>query len=371
MAKSTTKPFEATLLNQRTQAGGFGASLVLHIAFGLILAVLPATYVERLEVPKQQAAIPLIMPRISAVENPAPPKRQPKPRALPKAPASPVPVKVQAQRFTAPAPDDVRAPSPAAVSIEPTPLAARITPVRLLPHAEPPPVPALEPPVRTGLLPDAARARAMQEPPKLQVRAGTFAGVEPEFQRRNGAATKTGSFGVAPEASVVPAETARRTVAVANFGGTHLENDTRARAPRTLASAASFGAATAHEALGKVSEPVQQTAFKNVVVEQRPRERPRNKSEKDRSSQVHIIEKLRPAYTAAAREQQIEGEVVLDVLFQASGTVQVLRIIEGLGYGLDARAVEAARKIRFKPAEREGKPIDSRARVRIRFQLAY
>ncbi len=126
MAKSTTKPFEATLLNQRTKAGGFGASLVLHIAFGLTLAVLPATYVERLEVPKQQAAIPLITPRMSAVENPAPPKRQPKPRALPKAPASPVPVKVQAQRFTAPAPDDVRAPSPAAVSIEPTPLVARI-----------------------------------------------------------------------------------------------------------------------------------------------------------------------------------------------------------------------------------------------------
>ena len=211
----------------------------------------------------------------------------------------------------------------------------------------------------------------MQEPPKLQVRAGTFAGVEPGFQRRNGAATKTGSFGVAAETSVAPAATARRTVAVANFGGTHLENDTRARPPRTLASAASFGAATAREALGKVSEPVQQTAFKNVVVEQRPRERPRNKSEKDLSSQVHIIEKLRPAYTAAAREQKIEGEVVLEVLFQASGTIRVLRVVEGLGYGLDARAVEAARQIRFKPAEREGKPIDSRARVRIRFQLAY
>ena len=88
MAKSTTKPFEATLLNQRTKAGGFGTSLVLHIAFGLILAVLPATYVERLEVPTQQVVVSLISPRMSAVENPAPPKRQPKSRALPKAPAS-------------------------------------------------------------------------------------------------------------------------------------------------------------------------------------------------------------------------------------------------------------------------------------------
>ena len=59
------------------------------------------------------------------------------------------------------------------------------------------------------------------------------------------------------------------------------------------------------------------------------------------------------------------------MLFQASGTIQVLGVIQGLGYGLDARAVEAAQNIRFKPAEREGRPVDSRARVRITFQLAY
>ena len=125
------------------------------------------------------------------------------------------------------------------------------------------------------------------------------------------------------------------------------------------------------EAPGKVSGTVRPAAFEEIVVEQQPRERPPAKTEENLSSRVQIIEKLRPAYTAAAREQRIEGEVLLDVLFQASGTIQVLGVIQGLGYGLDARAVEAARKIRFKPAEREGRPIDSRARVRISFQLAY
>jgi len=139
-----------------------------------------------------------------------------------------------------------------------------------------------------------------------------------------------------------------------------------------VAAASSFGAATATRGvLGKVSEAVQPTAFENVVAGQLPRERPRATTKKDLSGQVRIIEKPRPSYTAPAREQQIEGEVVLDVLFEASGTIQVLGVIQGLGYGLDDRAAEAARKIRFKPAEREGKPIDSRARLRITFQLAY
>ncbi len=128
---------------------------------------------------------------------------------------------------------------------------------------------------------------------------------------------------------------------------------------------------TAGEVLGKVNETVRLTEFHDIVVEQRPRERQPTKTKKDLSAQVQIIEKLRPSYTAAAREHQIEGEVLLDVIFGASGTIQVLGVIKGLGYGLDARATEATRKIRFKPAEREGKPIDSRARVRITFQLAY
>ena len=64
-------------------------------------------------------------------------------------------------------------------------------------------------------------------------------------------------------------------------------------------------------------------------------------------------------------------EVVLDMVFQADGTVQVNGVISGLGHGLDEAAVRAAQQIKFKPAKRDGQPIDFPARVRIEFRLAY
>ena len=370
MAKSTTKLFEVTLLTQRAKVGGFGASLLLHIVLGLTLVALPVTYVERWEDAKRQAVVPLIVPRVAALENPGPSRLQPKPRVLPKPLAERA--RERAPRFEAPAPEKAKAPSPATPPIEPAPLVARTAPARVLPSVEPPPVPALQPAVRTGLLPSAVSATARQEPPKLQVQAGKFAEAEIEgIQRRNGIAAKTGGFEAATEARAAPTRAVRRTVVAANFGGPRLGSDSRRQTRRKVATTSSFGAVTAHEVPGKVSGTVRSAAFEKIVVEQQPRERPRAKTEENLSSQVQIIEKLRPAYTAAAREQQIEGEVLLDVLFQAAGTIQVLGIIKRLGYGLDERAVEAARKIRFKPASREGKPIDSRARVRITFQLAY
>ena len=61
-----------------------------------------------------------------------------------------------------------------------------------------------------------------------------------------------------------------------------------------------------------------------------------------------------PAYSAEARDARIEGTVALDVEFSASGTVHVIRVIEGLGYGLDDLAVSAAEQMRFSPAVRNG-----------------
>jgi TonB family protein len=68
---------------------------------------------------------------------------------------------------------------------------------------------------------------------------------------------------------------------------------------------------------------------------------------------------------------KLEGDVVLDVVFLTSGHVQVNRVISGLGHGLDESASKAAQQIKFKPALREGQPVDYPARVRIEFRLAY
>ena len=63
--------------------------------------------------------------------------------------------------------------------------------------------------------------------------------------------------------------------------------------------------------------------------------------------------------------------VVLEVLFARTGQLQVLSVVRGLGYGLDENAVAAARAIRFRPAQQDGRPVDSMATVHITFQLAY
>ena len=90
----------------------------------------------------------------------------------------------------------------------------------------------------------------------------------------------------------------------------------------------------------------------------------------DLDSPVEIISKPTPAYTDEARSLRIEGEVVLEVTFVDSGELRVLRVLEGLGHGLDEAAVEAAKKIQFTPARRDGRPVSHTATLRVIFRLA-
>ena len=85
----------------------------------------------------------------------------------------------------------------------------------------------------------------------------------------------------------------------------------------------------------------------------------------------NITDKPRPEYTAEGRSLKIEGDVVIDLVFLANGSIQINRVVNGLGHGLDESAVRAAQQIKFKPAKREGEPVDFPARVRIEFRLAY
>ena len=85
---------------------------------------------------------------------------------------------------------------------------------------------------------------------------------------------------------------------------------------------------------------------------------------------AEVLSKPTPAYTAEARALKLEGEVLLEVVFSASGKTQVVRIVRGLGHGLDEAAIRAAEQIRFKPATRGGTPVDSTATLHIVFQLA-
>jgi TonB family protein len=86
---------------------------------------------------------------------------------------------------------------------------------------------------------------------------------------------------------------------------------------------------------------------------------------------VEITYKPNPVYTDEARNLKLEGEVLLEVEFAANGQLHVIRVVKGLGHGLDEAAVAAANKMRFKPATRSGQAIDSAAIVHVVFQLAY
>ena len=90
-----------------------------------------------------------------------------------------------------------------------------------------------------------------------------------------------------------------------------------------------------------------------------------------RTRAVVILYKPHPSYTAIARAKRLQGSVWLSVIFLASGHVQVLHVIQGLGGGLDQSAIQAARAIRFQAALRNGKPVNFPARIRIRFRLAH
>jgi TonB family protein len=85
---------------------------------------------------------------------------------------------------------------------------------------------------------------------------------------------------------------------------------------------------------------------------------------------VEIIFKPTPEYTDEARNARIEGTVALELEFTATGNIRVLRVVRGLGRGLDEAAQRAALGIRFKPAQSDGRPIDSRATVHITFRLS-
>jgi TonB family protein len=87
-------------------------------------------------------------------------------------------------------------------------------------------------------------------------------------------------------------------------------------------------------------------------------------------SPVEIIEKPKPSYTEEGRKRGVEGEVRLEVQFTAEGHVRVLRVVQGLGFGLDEEALHCAEHIKFKPATHGGQPIDSTAVVHIVFELA-
>ncbi|MYJ03061.1 MAG: energy transducer TonB [Acidobacteria bacterium] len=82
-----------------------------------------------------------------------------------------------------------------------------------------------------------------------------------------------------------------------------------------------------------------------------------------------IRHEVQPGYTEEARRRRIEGEVVLEVIVLADGSVGDIRILRSLGYGLDEAAVGAMRDWRFVPARRQDVPVAVFVEVAMEFRL--
>lgn len=116
---------------------------------------------------------------------------------------------------------------------------------------------------------------------------------------------------------------------------------------------------------------IQSAGFANQANTPAPASRPHLADSGPDHTPVEITSKPNPAYTDEARALKLEGEVLLEVLFQANGQLHVNRVVRGLGHGLDEAAVAAATRMRFKPAFDHGQAVDSTAIVHVLFQLAY
>jgi TonB family protein len=82
-----------------------------------------------------------------------------------------------------------------------------------------------------------------------------------------------------------------------------------------------------------------------------------------------ITSRVSPEYSEEARHARHEGSVILDAIVRSDGTVDVIRIVRELGYGLDEKAVEALGQWKFTPGNRNGEPVDVRLNVQVNFTL--
>ena len=79
---------------------------------------------------------------------------------------------------------------------------------------------------------------------------------------------------------------------------------------------------------------------------------------------------MKPDYTEEGRRRNLEGDVVLEIVVRATAASADVKLLQGLGAGLDQRAIDAVRQWRFSPARRYGTPVDVIVEVAVEFKFA-
>jgi protein TonB len=76
-----------------------------------------------------------------------------------------------------------------------------------------------------------------------------------------------------------------------------------------------------------------------------------------------------PEYTDEARRAKTQGTCTLWLIVDAAGRPRNIRVVHGLGFGLDAKAMEAVQQWRFDPALKDGKPVTVQISIEVEFKL--
>jgi len=263
--------------------------------------------------------------------------------------------------------------------LDPPPAALRLPAPQPLPKPKPEDAPAPEVKI-ANKKPDLLPVSTAPIIPKRPVQTNLFStgSSAPQTIQRPVQQVQTGGFG---DPNGVPAKTTQtRAVNIAQAGGFDLPtgpgygNGTGgAKGVQGVVASTGFGGGVAVPDT-RNSTPrgtVRQAGFGDADVPAPPTVQARSAAPaSEKVVPAEILSKPVPIYTEEARVKRIEGEVLLEVVFEATGRIHVLRVVRGLGHGLDDAAVRAAEQIHFKPALKDGQPSDSTALVHIIFQLA-
>jgi TonB family protein len=82
-----------------------------------------------------------------------------------------------------------------------------------------------------------------------------------------------------------------------------------------------------------------------------------------------VVYKVDPDYSEEALAARVSGDALLSVVVGENGQARDMKVINGLGFGLDEKAIEAVQKWRFRPGLKDGKPVAVRAQIEINFRL--
>lgn len=82
-----------------------------------------------------------------------------------------------------------------------------------------------------------------------------------------------------------------------------------------------------------------------------------------------VLSKVEPEFSDEARKAKYQGTVLLTIEVGEDGKPHKLQVLRGLGLGLDEKAIEAVSRWKFRPAQRNGRPVRAAATIEVNFRL--